>query len=43
MYRGDIKACVHHLDFQYKNFPYAFLNVKKWPSYVNFSIPLCAK
>jgi hypothetical protein len=43
MYRGNIKACAHHLDFQYKNFPYAFLNVKKWPLYVNFSISLCVK
>jgi hypothetical protein len=31
------------LDFQSKNFPYAFFNVKKQPLYVNFSIPLCAK
>jgi hypothetical protein len=43
MCRGDTKACTNCLDFQYKNFSYAFFNVKKWPLYVNFSIPLCAK
>jgi hypothetical protein len=43
MYREDIKACANHLYFYYKNFPYAFLNVKKQPLYVNFSIPLYAK
>jgi hypothetical protein len=43
MCREDIKGCAHHLAFQYKSFPYAFLNVKKRPLYVNFSIPLCAK
>jgi hypothetical protein len=41
MCRGGTKA--HHLDFESKNFPYAFFNVKKWPLYVNFNIPLCAK
>jgi hypothetical protein len=41
--RGGTKAWAHHLDFQSKNFPNAFFNVKKRPMYVNFSIPLCAK
>jgi hypothetical protein len=29
MYRGGTKAWAHCLDFQSKNFPYAFFNVKK--------------
>jgi hypothetical protein len=29
------------LDFQSKNFSYAIFIVKKWPLYVNFSIPPC--
>jgi hypothetical protein len=33
----------HHLDFQSKNFSYAIFIVKKWPLYVNFSIPPCGK
>jgi hypothetical protein len=37
------KACFHRLDFQYKFFMYAFFIVKKWPVYVNFSIPPCGK
>jgi hypothetical protein len=37
------KACFHRLDFQYKFFMYAFFIVKKWPLYVNFSIPPCGK
>jgi hypothetical protein len=41
--RGGTKAWAHHLDFQSKNFPYAFFNVKKRPLYVNFSIAHCAK
>jgi hypothetical protein len=36
MYRGDVKACAHRLDFQYKYFPYAFLNVKKRPFVCEF-------
>jgi hypothetical protein len=28
MCRGGTKVCACHLDFQYKNFPYAFFNVK---------------
>jgi hypothetical protein len=40
MDRRGTKACAHCLDFQYKNFPYAFFIVKKRPLYVNFSIPL---
>jgi hypothetical protein len=43
MCRTDTKACAHRLDFQYKNFPYAFFNVKKRPLYVNFSISLSTK
>jgi hypothetical protein len=43
MYRRGIKACAYGLDFQYKNFPYAFFNVRKQPLNVNFSIPICAK
>jgi hypothetical protein len=43
MYKGGTKTWAHHLDFQSKNFPYAFFNVKKRRLYVNFSIPLCAK
>jgi hypothetical protein len=39
MYRRDIKACAHRLDFHYKNFPYAFFNVKKWP--LVLYTPLC--
>jgi hypothetical protein len=31
----------HHSDFQSKNFSYAIFIVKKWPLYVNFSIPPC--
>jgi hypothetical protein len=41
--RRRTKACSHCLDFQYSNFLYAFLIVKKWPLYVNFSIPPCGK
>jgi hypothetical protein len=43
MCRGGTKAWAYHLDFQSKNFPCAFFNVKKWPFNVNFSTPLCAK
>jgi hypothetical protein len=43
MCRGGTRACFHHLDFQSKNFLYAIFIVKKWPLYVNFSIPLCEK
>jgi hypothetical protein len=38
---GGTKAWAYRLDFQSKNFPNAFLNVKKRPLYVNFSISLC--
>jgi hypothetical protein len=41
IYRGRIRACFHRLDFQSKNFSYANFIVKKWPLYVNFSIPPC--
>jgi hypothetical protein len=41
--RGDTKACPCCLDFQYKNFSYAFFIGKKWPLYVNFNIPLFVK
>jgi hypothetical protein len=43
MCRGDTKAWARRLDFQSKNFPYAFFGVKKRPLYVNFSIPPCEK
>jgi hypothetical protein len=43
MYRGGTRACFHRLDFQSKNFSYAIFIVKKWPLYVNFSIPLHGK
>ena len=38
--RRGIGACFHHLDFQSKDSLYVFFIVKKWPLYVNFSIPL---
>jgi hypothetical protein len=41
MYRGSTRVHVYHLDFQYNNFLYVFFIVKKWPLYVNFSIPPC--
>jgi hypothetical protein len=41
MCRGGIRAYFLHSDFQSKNFSYAIFIVKKWPLYVNFSIPLC--
>jgi hypothetical protein len=41
--RGGTRACFHHLGFQSKNFLYVFFIVKKWPLYVNFSIPPCGK
>jgi hypothetical protein len=40
MCRGSTRAYFHHLDFQSKNFSYAIFIVKKWPLYVNLSIPL---
>jgi hypothetical protein len=43
MYRGGNRACFHYSDFQSKNFLYAIFIVKKWPLYVNFSIPLGGK
>jgi hypothetical protein len=39
MYRGGTRVYFHRLDFQSKNFSYAIFIVKKWPLYVNFSIP----
>jgi hypothetical protein len=36
-YQGEV--CFHRLDFQSKNISYAIFIVKKWPLYVNFSIP----
>jgi hypothetical protein len=36
--RRGTKVCAHSLDFQYNNFLYVFLIVKKQPLYVNFSI-----
>jgi hypothetical protein len=41
MYRRGTRACFHHLDFQSKNLTYAIFIVKKWPLYVNSSIPPC--
>jgi hypothetical protein len=41
MSRGGIRACVHSLDFQYKNFSYVFFVAKNWPLYVTFNIPPC--
>jgi hypothetical protein len=41
MCRGGTRACFHCLNFQSKNFSCAIFNVKKWPLYVNFSIPPC--
>jgi hypothetical protein len=41
MCRGGTRAYFHYLDFQSKNFSYAIFIVKKWPLYVNFSIPPC--
>ena len=41
--RRRTKACSHFLDFQYNNFLYAFLIVKKWPLYVNLTYPLVEK
>jgi hypothetical protein len=41
MCRRGTKACFHYSDFQSKNFSYAIFIVKKWPLYVNFSIPPC--
>jgi hypothetical protein len=35
------ETCFHCLDFQSKNFSYAIFIAKKWPLYVNFSIPPC--
>jgi hypothetical protein len=43
MYRRGNRACFHRSDFQSKNFSYAIFIVKKWPLYVNFSIPPCGK
>jgi hypothetical protein len=43
MCRRSTRISVHHLDFQYNNFLYIFFIVKKWPFYVNFSIPPCGK
>ena len=40
-YRRGTRACIHHLDFQYKNFSYAFFVAKNRPLYVNFSMPPC--
>jgi hypothetical protein len=40
MCRRNTRVCVYRLDFQYNNFLYVFLSVKKRPLYVNFSIPL---
>jgi hypothetical protein len=37
MCRRGTKACAQCLDFQYKNFLYAFFNVKKKPLYVSFN------
>jgi hypothetical protein len=39
--RGGTRACIHHLDFQYKKFSYAFIVVKNRPVHVNFSIRAC--
>jgi hypothetical protein len=41
--RRGTRACFHPLDFQPKNFSFAIFIVKKWPLYVNFSIPPCGK
>jgi hypothetical protein len=41
--RGGTRACFHCSDFQSKNFSYPIFIVKKWPLYVNFSIPPCGK
>jgi hypothetical protein len=43
MCRGSTRIYVHRLDFQYNDFLYVFFIVKKWPLYVNFSIPPCRK
>jgi hypothetical protein len=40
-FRGDIRACAHHLDFHYKNLPYAFFNVNKRPLYEFQHTHLC--
>jgi hypothetical protein len=39
MCRRGTRICFHRLDFQCKNFSYATFIVRKWPVYVNFSIP----
>ena len=39
--RWGTRSCFRYLDFQSKNFSYAIFIVKKWPLYVNFSIPPC--
>jgi hypothetical protein len=43
MCRGGTRACFRHLDFQSQKFSHAIFIVKKWPLYVNFSIPLGGK
>jgi hypothetical protein len=41
MCKISTRACSHRSDFQSKKFSYAIFIVKKWPLYVNFSIPPC--